>query len=266
MTHTAHTTRRKGQTSMFDPASDIPALEHRALRAWPALETRDVDGWLLRAARGFTKRANSANALGNAAPLAAVLDRVEAFYAGRGLPTIFRLSPLAPPDADSALGAAGYALCEPSLVMTASLAAAAAAPAAIELSRVASARCLDGAARIGGRAADRVQTHVALLRGIRAPTWFAGLRQDGAMIACAMGVCDTGAIGLFDIAVHPDHRGQGHGRAITRALLAQGWCDGARMAYLQVGAGNGVAQTLYRSLGFAEAYGYHYRVRPSPAG
>lgn len=250
---------------MIDPAPDIPALEHRALGAWPALETRDVDGWLLRAARGFTKRANSANALGNAAPLAGVLGRVEAFYAMRGLPTIVRLSPLAPPDADSTLAAAGYVLCEPTLVMTAGLAAAA-LPAAIELSPVASVHWLDGAARIGGKGADQMETHAALLGAIRAPARFAGLRHDGVMIACGVSVRDSGAIGLFDIAVHPDHRGQGHGRAITRALLAQGWCDGARQAYLQVGAGNGVAQNLYRSLGFAGAYGYHYRIRPSPAG
>ena len=38
---------------------------------------------------------------------------------------------------------------------------------------------------------------------------------------------------------------------------------GARVAWLQVEASNEVAVALYRSIGFVEAYRYHYR---SPSG
>ena len=39
-------------------------LEELAFRGWPALETRDSAGWRLQFAGGYTKRANSINALG----------------------------------------------------------------------------------------------------------------------------------------------------------------------------------------------------------
>ncbi len=42
---------------------EVFALEQRALKAWPAFETMTVGGWLFRFAGGYTKRANSANAL-----------------------------------------------------------------------------------------------------------------------------------------------------------------------------------------------------------
>ena len=41
----------------------VRRLEELAFRSWPALETRDIAGWRLRFAGGYTKRANSINAL-----------------------------------------------------------------------------------------------------------------------------------------------------------------------------------------------------------
>ncbi len=42
---------------------EVRRLEELAFRGWPALESRDLDGWRLRFSNGYTKRANSINGL-----------------------------------------------------------------------------------------------------------------------------------------------------------------------------------------------------------
>jgi signal transduction histidine kinase len=64
--------------------SQIRALEHAAALAWPGVEQQWLDGWLLRAGRGVTSRANSAVPLdisANSAAIPAIVD----WYTQRGL-------------------------------------------------------------------------------------------------------------------------------------------------------------------------------------
>src|SRR5215207_9395617 len=97
--------------------SDIRALERRAFRAWPALETHSTTGWVQRLSAGYTKRANSINAFEQDIEFSQSLKvALEAPYRARELPPIWRLSPLAPPEADSALARAGYRRIDESLV------------------------------------------------------------------------------------------------------------------------------------------------------
>jgi len=61
-------------------------------------------------------------------------------------------------------------------------------------------------------------------------------------------------------------RGHGHAKLLCRQLLHAARLRGARHAYLQVEADNQPARAVYRSLGFVDAYAYHYRARnPSAA-
>lgn len=54
------------------------------------------------------------------------------------------------------------------------------------------------------------------------------------------------------IALAPEVRGQGRGRVLLRALIAEAVARGARELFLEVRADNPVAESLYRSEGFAE--------------
>jgi ribosomal-protein-alanine N-acetyltransferase len=55
---------------------------------------------------------------------------------------------------------------------------------------------------------------------------------------------------LLNIAVHPARRGQGIGRALLTECIRRAARAGASLIYLEVRAGNDVAQRLYRSMGF----------------
>ena len=62
---------------------EIRELEQKAFQAWPALETRVNSGWMQRFAGGYTKRANSINAI-EAGPhfTPAVMAELEQPYRG----------------------------------------------------------------------------------------------------------------------------------------------------------------------------------------
>ena len=62
-------------------------LEEAAARGWRAPEEAALGRWRLRAAEGFTGRANSALAIGDPGmPLAAAVSEVRRWYRARGLP------------------------------------------------------------------------------------------------------------------------------------------------------------------------------------
>jgi GNAT superfamily N-acetyltransferase len=245
---------------MIDPA-ELLAIEERALNAWPALASVMAGGWSLRAAGGWTKRANSANPLAPSGPFATVKAAAEDFYAGRGLPAIFRITPLAPPDADAALAAAGYTLFDPSLVLIALLAGGHGG-SGVRIERAPSADWLDAFAAASGLPAGMRATHDAIIHAIAKPVAFATCRDRGKAVAVGLAVMERGMIGLFDIVTIVAERGRGHGRAVTGALLEWGRQTGATKSYIQVRSANDVARKLYASLGYAQVYAYHYRMPP----
>ena len=88
----------------------IHSIEEISLTTWPALQTAFYDGWVLRFGEGFTRRANSVNAL-----YPSTLDPVEkishcaALYRARGMRPVFKMNAaVQPPDLDAILEQQGY--------------------------------------------------------------------------------------------------------------------------------------------------------------
>ena len=237
----------------------IRALEECGCNAWPARQTVFCNGWALRLSGGHTKRANSANALAPEGAFSEVQAGAEALYARHGLPAIFRLTPLAPDEADETLKAAGYRFVDPSIVMTAPLDDDGPIDG-VAINAVPTPEWCAGFAAASDVAPDVREVHDRMLASIALPAAFATIAEDGAPAGYGIAVTERGRTGLFDIVVVDAARGRGLGRKLTGALLHWGRSQGAGSAYLQVQGDNAVARSLYERLGFTEAYRYHYRI------
>ena len=245
----------------MSPLDDIRALEKRAFRAWPALESRATQGWVQRLSGGYTKRANSINALETETLLTSEMkNALEAPYRAANLPPIWRLTPLAPAGTDALLAETGYRRIDESRVQRATIDDRFAIDPEVHIATRPSDAWLAGFATLSPVAPPHRETMARMLRSIAAPVGFAQVEDNGRPVAFALGVVDGDHVGLFDVLVAPQARRRGLARRLTQSIGAWGKTHGARFAYLQVVATNAAALPLYADLGFETVYSYAYRV------
>ncbi len=261
------------------PAPTRRGAPHRALSpqdvqrlmidAWPPMEREPLGDWVLRAARGFTGRANSALAVGAPGlPLAQAVDVVESWYAARGLPP--NLALVGEPGFDpwaSEVGAElrrrGYRGRVPTHTLTAAAREVALAgggdPAGgrVELSRTLAESWLTAYRRY--RPVDEVAAR-AILTG--SPEQVFGLVRRGAQVVAIgrLGVAHAWG-GVAAMWVDPAVRGSGLGRAMVGALAGAALARGLRSLHLQTDADNVAALALYESVGFSTHHDYVNVVR-----
>jgi GNAT superfamily N-acetyltransferase len=239
----------------------VRRLEELAFRGWPALETRDHAGWRLRFAAGYTKRANSINALGQDARIdPATLQSLEATYLERGQPPIWRLSPLAPRAMAELLAAQCYRPIERSLVQVCALHDGFAADPEVRIQPHPTDPWIEAFAIHSPVQPQHRDAMRRMLTAIANPAGFALVETAGRPIAMAIGAVEGDHVGLFDVLVMPEARRRGLARRVTESLYAWAWRQGARFAYLQVVATNQAALPLYATQGFRPVYEYEYRV------
>jgi len=198
-------------------------IEDAALNAWPALEQEIYDGWLLRFAGGYTKRANSVNVR---YPSRLLFDEkiryCEKVYAEKGLPLIFRLPAfLTPLELDAALARYGY-------------------------SRL---------------AVSQWEIHQSILDVIVPRKMLMGLYFEGEPVSCGMAVLEGDLLGYFSIYTASSTRRRGFGQVMMAALTRWGVQYSAAFGYLQVEGDNLPAQAMYQKLGFRTCYQYTYSRR-----
>jgi N-acetylglutamate synthase len=242
------------------------ALERIAAAGWTPPLTRPLGDWLLRAAGGFTGRANSALVIGDPGlPIADALDAVRAFYTEHRLPG--RAQVVVDSAWDRALIEHGWFDDRPQdggvLVQVASVTAAMRSrdhdiPAQGKVS-IATGPTPTWVAKYGrGGETDEATLTTLLTSGDEV-----GFAQFGDP-PTAIGRASTAGdwVGLFAVVVDPSRRRRGQASALVRALLDWAAERGAVSAYLQVAGTNASALSLYEKFAFVTHHRYHYLRSP----
>lgn len=250
----------------------IRTIEERSINALPAIHTLLLDGWILRMAGGYTRRANSIQPLdAGSLPVEQKIQACESVYRRQGLKVVFKLTPAsAPAELDALLDSAGYRFEAPTSLQVLDLAAGYCAGEARGAEHLSGEICcfakleeawLQAFFRMN-QTAEETRSKVTQLLGMIVPeTCFIGVRRAGEIVGCGLGVCEAGFVGLYDIVTDERFRRQGIGRKVVASLLDWGQTRAAHTAYLQVMEGNQPALNLYAGLGFREIYRYWYRVK-----
>lgn len=253
--------RRRG------PAATYGELARVAARGWRPVESERLGEWELRAAAGYTRRANSVLPLGDPGlPLDAALDAVRRWYGARGLPAYIQTATGGEGTQEvlcAELERRGWAREVSAELWTGGLAPVAdrAAGAAVVLSRAADAAWL---ARYQRKGVSEVALKVL---GAGPSVWFATVPGEAAADApAAIGRCvvDGRWAGFAAVEVDPRLRRRGLATEVMAALARRALEEGASAAWLQVETENAGARTLYTRLGFTAHHTYHHYREPEP--
>lgn len=251
--------------------SAIVRLEELCADAWPALVDERLGAWRLRAADGFTGRANGALAIGDPGmPVAAALEVVRAF-ADRHAITPRVQVPVGSPW-DRAVAAQGWVLDvghEAGAVVSVQVAGLAhlAEEAAVEAGepRIEAGEPSDAWWRLvlGGPPTSAQRHVLGSPPGSCAEMRAIALFFAHELVAAGRAVVVEDHLHLSMLTVAPTARHRGHGIALVAAAAAWGRERGARWGVLQVAVHNTAALALYARTGWAEHHRYRYLVPPA---
>jgi GNAT superfamily N-acetyltransferase len=250
----------------------IEEIERVAALHWRAGDEERLGDWLLRAAGGFTGRANSALAIGDPGlPVDDALATVTGWYQARGLrPMIAVPQPLA---ASASLDAllkerAWPPRAAPAYVMTARLSShPAASSRSLPLPEGTRARfdpepddAWLGMYHYRGQELPPVARDLLLSAAWQA---FASIRDaSGEPVAIARLSVAGDWAGITAVEVSPARRREGLGTLITQAACAEAAGQGIERVFLQVEVENAAALALYERCGFRYSHRYAYRLAP----
>jgi len=241
---------------------DAAVFERAGLDAWPGIEVEWDGRWVRRAAGGYTKRANSVQCLDRAdeADLEARIAAAVGWFAARGLPPVFRMTPLAGPALSAALDRLGWRTIDASHQFAMPLEPVEPDPRGRTYD-VRDPAWLAIQKQLAGYDDARQAGLEALLGAMRVPACGIALFDgQGAPVASALMAIAEAIVVTGNVVTAPAQRRKGYGAAMMRTGHAWAYQAGARIAALNVQADNAGAQALYRGLGYSHQYDYHYRL------
>lgn len=241
-----------------------PTCEEILLNQWQPLQTILYDGWVLRFADGYTKRANSVNPIYYSnGDIHKKIKHCEKMYAAHQLKTIFKITPfMHPENLDDILETEGYAAVDPTSAQRLDLRQV--KPPTLQTIRIdehVNDEWIDQFCLLNSVDEKHKQTMKRMQSNRCSEKGFFTLYHNGEIAACGLGIVERKALGLFDIITSHKFRNQGLGEQLILNILHWGKDQGAAYSDLAVLLNNIPALRLYAKLGYKEMYSYWYRVK-----
>jgi RimJ/RimL family protein N-acetyltransferase len=237
-------------------------IEELSMNAWPSIQTILLDGWIIRMANGYTKRANSVNPLylfnNN---LDEKIKYCENIYRKNNLPTVYKIIGCDEYEKiDQKLEQLNYEKVDViSVQICNDIAQKHYKPNKIDVTTQFTdewRNCFYHCSKIDNT--KTIETIELMLKNIKGDI-IAVHKKEEEYIGCGYGIIEKDFIGIFDIIIREEYRRKGHGKEIVKTILAKAEEIGVGKAYLQVVNNNTIAKELYKKLGFKEIYKCWYR-------
>ena len=234
------------------------------MNAWPSLQTILLDGWIIRMADGFSKRANSVNMIHSFDnDLENKINYCENIFRKHGLPIIYKIVECDEHKIiDYKLETLFYEKIDVISVQISNDFTNYSIPKNIIIENDFSEnwkKCLFECKKINDERI--IKTKENMVKNIKHDKICVHKMNGKHTVGCGYGVIEKEYIGLFDINVKNEERGKGYGKEIVGAILSKAKDTGINKAHLFVENGNIVAKKLYEQFGFKELYKSWFRIK-----
>jgi N-acetylglutamate synthase len=229
---------------------DLRRIESLHVRAWPALETATIHGWLWRYSGGGSKRANSVSTVDfTGGDPAVALDEVEARYRTRdAMVRVHTYDLSVPAGLANLLQVRGYGVGETTLTMAKAVRPS--DPSAdVEIAATPSAEWSE--VYLSAISESRRSVNTRILSAVPQPCAYFSYRRAGQVMSTALCVTDGEFSAVECMATRVEARRQGGADAVLRSLEAWAAARSAKILTLQAVAVNTPAVALYTRFGFA---------------
>lgn len=239
------------------------SIEEMTMNAWPSIQTMVFDGWIIRMANGYTKRANSINPIYSFEnSINEKIKFCENMYRKNNLPVIFKIIQCDElKKIDQILDSLHYEKIDlTSVQIHSNIKQINKIQKGIVVNDYFSndwKHCFYDCNGI--KDLDLIKTIEIMLENIKLDVIAVHKKENGQCIGCGYGVIEKDFVGLFDIIVHKEYRNKGYGKEIVETILSKANENGIEKAHLSVVDNNVFAKKLYGNIGFNEIYKYWYR-------
>jgi ribosomal protein S18 acetylase RimI-like enzyme len=237
-------------------------IEELSMNAWPSIQTVVYDGWIIRLSNGYTKRANSINPI-----YPSKINREEKIqyckrlYTKYNLPTVYKLVECDEHKIiDRELETLKYEIVDiTSVQICDDVRISEKNYAGINVNVDFNEKWINGFIECNNIKVECINTMKMMLKNITGNKIVVYKELNEEIAGCGYGVIENEYVGLFDIVVKENKRGNGYGKEIVESILSEAGKAGIKKSYLQVVNNNEAAKNLYKKTGYREKYKYWYR-------